>query len=94
MLFESPFDERAQFEANAKGYLSHVKVVQDDGKTYPVVFYDCARLSQDLQGELSAGKTCVADAGMIVLKEITLNNIEKAVRELTEEGYFNNQKSV
>lgn len=88
LLFETPFDERAQDEAAARGYLSHVKVRQSDGRTYSVVFYDCVRLQQDLEYEVEVGRMCIAELGMIVVPEITLDNIRTAVETLSDEGYF------
>jgi hypothetical protein len=89
LLFEAPFDERAQYEAAARGYLSHVKVRQSDGKTYSVVFYDCTRLQQDLEYEVAVGRMCIAESGMIVVPKITLDVIQTAVKALSDEGYFN-----
>ena len=88
LTFDTPFDERAQMEAKARGYLSNVYVQQSDGTIFPVVFYDCIRLSQDLEYEVSTGRMCVAEIGMIILPEVTLDNILIAVRKLTVEGYF------
>lgn len=94
LVFESPFDERAQYEAKARGYLSHAMVQQSDGTTYPVVFYDTVRLAQDLEYEVSIGKMCVADVGMIVLPDVTLENMRIAVNKLTDEGYFKGLKPI
>jgi len=88
VIFETPFDERAQFEAKAKGYLGCAKVMLHDGRTYSVTFYDTVRLAQDLEYEVTSGRGCVADIGMIVLAEVTFNNINKAVSKLAKEGYF------
>lgn len=88
LIFGTPFDERAQFEARSAGYLSDVLVKLPDGSSYPVVFYDCTRLAQDLEYEASSGRMCVADPGMIVLPEVTLANMQAAVERLTAEGFF------
>ncbi len=88
LTFQTPFDERAQFEAASRGYLSTVRVQLEDGATYEVVFYDHVRLGQDLEEEVSSGRMCVADPGMIVLPEVTLENIRTAVGRLALEGYF------
>jgi hypothetical protein len=88
LIFGTPFDERAQFEARSKGYLSDVLVKQADGSTYSVVFYDCTRLAQDLEYEVSTGRMCVADLGMIVLPEVTVANMKAAIERLAKEGYF------
>ncbi len=88
LIFDSPLDERFAFEAQARGYLSNVLVELRNGASYKVVFYDCTRLSQDLEYEVSAGRMCVADVGMIVLPEVTLDNMRTAIKKLAEEGYF------
>jgi hypothetical protein len=84
----SKFDERAQAEAEARGYLSHVFVKQADGRLYAVVFYDCVRLTQDLEYEVSIGRMCVAEPGLIVLPAVTLANVVTAVERLSKEGFF------
>jgi hypothetical protein len=86
----SKFDERAQAEAEARGYLSHIFVKQADGKLYPVVFYDCVRLAQDLEYEISTGRMCIADPGLIVVPAVTLANVVTAVEKLSQEGFFMN----
>ena len=94
LVFDYPFDERSQFEAKARGYLSHAKVQQSNGAFYPVVFYDPVRLGQDLESEVSTGRKCVADPGMIVVSEVTLENMTAAINKLTEEGFFNHLKPI
>jgi hypothetical protein len=84
----SEFDERAQAEAEARGYLSHVFVKQADGCLYAVVFYDCVRLAQDLEYEVSTGRMCIAEPGLIVLPTVTLANVVAAVERLSREGFF------
>ncbi len=92
LRFEFPFDERAQLEAHSRGYLSNVKVQQPDGSVYPVFFYDCIRLAQDLEYEVSVGRICLAEVGMIIVPEITLENMTLAVNRLTEIGFFSSFK--
>lgn len=88
LIFDTPFDERSQFEAKAKGYLGCAKVMLENGNKYPVIFYDNTRLGQDLEYEVSSGCGFIADLGMIVLAEVTIENMSKAVRTLAKEGYF------
>jgi hypothetical protein len=90
ILGVSEFDERAQAEAEARGYLSHVFVKQGDGNLYAVVFYDCVRLAQDLEYEVSTGRMCIADPGLIVVPAVTLANVITAVERLSKEGFFAN----
>jgi hypothetical protein len=94
LLFSEPFDERAQFESAARGYLSTALVQLKEGTTYSVLFYDCTRLAQDLEYEVSAGRMCVAEPGMIVLPEVTLENMNIAIRKLVAEGYFDHLRPI
>ena len=85
LVFEAPFDE---LDARDRGYVSHASVRVAAGATYRVYFYDPDRLSQDLEYEVSIGRMCIAEPGLIVLPEITLENMQTAVRRLYAEGYF------
>ena len=88
LTFAFPMDEREQYEAEARGYLSHAKVVLANGRVHPVVFYDHVRLGQDLEHEVGEGRVYVADPGMIVLEAVTMENMHAAVRELAGTGFF------
>jgi hypothetical protein len=86
--FPDWFDERAEWETEAKGWLQGVTVELADGARYAVFFYDPVRLSQDLEGETSAGRPYAAEPGMIVLPQVTRAAINEAVRQLVEGGFF------
>jgi hypothetical protein len=88
LIFEYGFDERTQEESRARGYLSHVKVQLDNGNKYSIVFYDTVRLKQDLEEEVKLGLTFVAEPGMIVLEDITLECMQAAVDRLDQEKFF------
>lgn len=88
LIFPREFDELEEYDAASRGCLSHVLVEQQDGRTYTVEFYDSTRLAQELEYEVSAGRMCVAEPGMIVVPEVTQDNMLTAVRALTSEGYF------
>lgn len=88
LIFEHGFNEQDADEAEARGYLSHVTVDLGDGRYYPVIFYDAVRLQQDLEVETKQGTPYVADPGMIVLDTITLENMQKAVLQLSRGGFF------
>ncbi len=87
LVFIFPFDERHQDEAKSRGFLSHV-LVAVHGKYYPVEFYDTIRLTQDLEEMARHGKGYIADVGLIVLPELTLLNMESAVKQAHAEGFF------
>lgn len=88
LVFAREFSEHDALEARDRGYLSHVLVEIDGQHLYPVVFYDPVRLQQDLETSAKHGRAFVADPGMIVLPEITLESMHDAVRQLCQEGLF------
>jgi hypothetical protein len=88
LIFEGEFDEREAMESRDRGYRSHVWVELGKGRRYPVVFYDAARLPQDLEVESRSGNSFIAEPGLIVLPEVTREYMEKAVCKLAEEGFF------
>jgi hypothetical protein len=82
------FDERAEFEMTPRGYLSHATVELADGRRYPIHVYDPVRLGQDLESGLKCGEPCIAEAGMIVVPEVTRAHVIRAVEYLVSIGYF------
>ena len=88
LLFDFPFDEQTAFEAEARGYWGHSRVELNDGTVHPVVFYDPIRLSQDLQEEMARARPFIAEKGMIIVNAVTLENMEKAVEAMAQEGFF------
>ena len=88
LRFVREFSDKDAFEAQARGYLSHVAVELDGGRIYPVFFYDVVRLQQDLEESVKQGRRFIADAGMIVLEEITPESMKDAVEQLGREGFF------
>jgi hypothetical protein len=93
LIFEGGFDDLDAFNAQVAGYRGAVVVELNDGSRYPVVFYDAVRLQQDLEEEAKQGEPFVAEPGMIVLVEVTLENMKKAVARLQKQGYFCRLKS-
>jgi hypothetical protein len=59
-----------------------------EGRLYPLFFYDAIRLQQDLEESSKHGRPFVAEPGMIVLREITLDAMKRAVEQLGREGFF------
>jgi hypothetical protein len=88
LVFAHPFDERAAYEAEARGFLSYAAVQLPSGAVVPVVFWDAVRLQQDLEEEIASGRPFVAEPGMVVLKSVTLPNMEQAIQKLFEQGFF------
>ncbi len=94
LRFLCGFDDRDADEALARGYRSHVFAVLENGDAFPVSFYDPVRLTQDLQSSIDCGIPYVAEAGLIVIPEITLANMQQAVTRLYKEGFFEAFKPV
>lgn len=88
LTFEGGFDEREAFESLERGYRDRVIVELEDGNRYCVVFYDAVRLTQDLEHESRLGSPFVADPGLIVLQEVTEENMRLAVARLVEQRFF------
>lgn len=88
LVFAVEFGEREAFEAEARGFLAYASVQLPSGHMLPVVFWDTARLQQDLEEQAAAGKPFVAEPAMIVLTSLRLENMEQAVRCLFEQGFF------
>jgi hypothetical protein len=59
-----------------------------EGRIVRVSFWDPVRLSQDLETYLSLGRACLAEPGMIIIPQVTIGNMQAAVEELHERGYF------
>src|SRR5262249_41097236 len=88
LRFARGFSDQDAFEAHGRGYLSHVLAQLDEGRLYPLFFYDAVRLQQDLEESAKHGRPFVADPGMIVVPEITLDAMNQAVEQLSREGFF------
>lgn len=88
LVFLNSFDDLAAREARDRGYLSHVYVEAEDGSRYPVFFYDPVRLKQDLEEMTRHGRPCIGDPGMIIVPEVTLECMNKAITILAQEGFF------
>jgi hypothetical protein len=82
------FDAQSEFEMPFRGYLPDVVVELADGTRHRLAFVDLSRLEQTLEDNASIGRPYYAEPGLVVLPEVTLTTIEKAVHGLCEEGYF------
>jgi hypothetical protein len=88
LIFEHGFNDQDAYEAEGRGYLSHVTVDLGAGRQYPVVFYDAVRLRQDIDEEAKVGTPYVAAPGMIVLAKVTVENMQRAVADLSRGDFF------
>jgi hypothetical protein len=88
LIFLNGFTERDAYEAAARGYLSHVVVALESKLLYPITFYDPIRLKQDLDDMAANGVGFIAEPGIIILQEITIEMMESSVQVLSKQGYF------
>jgi hypothetical protein len=88
VVFPDWYDERAEYEAELKGWLQGVEVELGDGSRYPVLFYDPVRLAQDLEEEAKWDRPFIAEPGMIVIPTVTRATISQAVEQLAAGGFF------
>jgi|GEM_PF-1696317 len=80
--------ERAGWEIQQKGYFQHAVVFLADGSALPVSFWDPVRLSQDLETDVRSGGKCIAELGMVIIPEVTVENMKAAIKELHQKGFF------
>jgi hypothetical protein len=88
VIYPIKWDERDYMERQAKGWLSDVIVQTEDGVEHKLSFYDPVRLAQEIESEFSEGKSGFIERGLIVVSEVTKENIEKAISQAEKEGYF------
>jgi hypothetical protein len=94
VVFQPWFDEQAELEMPARGYLQDVDVRFDDGATYRLYFMDPVRLQQDAAGEFETGRTVFAEPGLVVVPEVTRGNILAAVEQLFADNFFEHLRPV
>jgi hypothetical protein len=87
------FDAQSEFEMPFRGYLPDVIVELVDGTRHRLTFVDLSRLEQTLEDNVSIGRPYYVEPGLVVLPEVTLATIEKAVHGLLEEGYFDRHRA-
>ncbi len=85
LLLPEDFDERAEVEAELRGYLSHARVQLDDGRIFPVFFVDPVRLRQELE---DSDPPVFAEVGLIVVPDVTRRAMEAAVAFLACGRFF------
>jgi hypothetical protein len=84
LYFPNGFDDYIAENAKDRGVLYRAVVRLPGGSRVQVGFYDAIRLAQDLRID----HRYVALPGMIVIPSVTLEYMEKAVKELFLRGYF------
>lgn len=88
LVFPYGFDGEDEQEAKLKGWYAAVYAEFEDGKKFSLHFVDSNRLQHDLSQAVSEGRTCIAEAGMVVVPEVTLNSMQRAFSELLKGHFF------
>lgn len=81
-------DSRDEYEAKQRGYRDGVRVDLAHDRRFELVIYDPVRLSQDIQRLAETGQPYFTEPNMVVLPEVTTEQIVTAIRTLAGEGYF------
>ena len=91
---ESPDEVEWEF---VRGFYDGIIVELENGFRHSVYFYEPVRLTQDLQAQLEAekvdakwGRNHIAEVGMIIVSEITMENMRNAIERLYNENWFEN----
>ena len=76
--------EDYSWQIESKGWFAGLEIVVD-GKTLRPIFYDLARLSQEIAGEISSAGFFF-EPFLVVIQRVTRETIESAVAELAKTG--------
>jgi hypothetical protein len=94
VLFPPWFDEQAELEMPARGYLQDVDVRFDEGANYRLYFTDPVRVRQDAERTFETGGIVLAEPGLVVIPEVTRGNILAAVEQLFADKFFEHLRPV
>ncbi len=87
--FEHEFTSVDEFEMPLKGFRHDIIVNCPNGMSYKLCFYDNVRLSQELDTE-----DVIFYEGLVIVKEVNLENIEKAIRKMWDYDFFKKLKPI
>ena len=93
LIVKYGFNEREAVETPMRGYLTHVWVELSDGSLHEVSFFDPVRLGQELASDQARGRPFFSEPGLIIVPEVTMDNMEAAARTLAREGFFSQARS-
>ncbi len=79
---------------SSKGWFCHNFVELENGNRYQVCFFDKGRLVQHLDDNEKIGQSFFIENALIVLSEVTVENMEKAIKEADRQGFFDNLKPI
>src|ERR1017187_5417836 len=88
VTFPDDYDAYREYEHKCKGYLPDVTVRFADGTQYSLFFVDIVRLQQDFENNIRLGMNFMAEGNMVVLREISAEEIKGAVAMLVQQDFF------
>ena len=77
---------------SSKGWFENNLVELENGNHYQVCFFDNVRLGQHLEDNRKNGQPFFIEKNLIVLSEVTIENMQKAIIEAEKQGFFENLK--
>ena len=88
IIFEDAqnLDEFEMWDMRNRGYCNYATVLLQNNLKYKVYFYAPVRLAQELE---EGGASFIAEVGLIVVPEVTLEYMQAAVNKLEKQGFFN-----
>jgi len=92
--FPPEFDDRAEYEMALKGHLGGGQVELADGRRFPLFLFDPVRLSQESESAAGDGDPVVAEPGMVVIPDVTRENILRAIDRLIAQRFFDHMKPI
>lgn len=87
LIFPDGFNDRDIYESNLKGWIC-VSVEIEKDKILPMYFTDMIRLQQDFESAIEEGQPCFTEERLIIISEITIENIKKSVDFLFNKGFL------
>ena len=77
-----------------KGWFCNNLVELENGNRFQVCFFDYVRLGQELKYNIKNGQPFFIEDNLIVLSEITIENMQKAIIKAETLGFFENLKPI
>jgi hypothetical protein len=93
LIFPNEWSERAESEMFSRGYVDLI-VELAHGQRYQIVFYDPIRLSQTITSSFQNGDVVFAEPNLLVIPELTIDNIQKAIAELSKSRFYTYLKPI
>ncbi|MCB9765964.1 MAG: hypothetical protein H6739_39685 [Alphaproteobacteria bacterium] len=90
LVFAPSYGEQDARESESKGYCDRARAEYSDGSFIPLVFYDPVRLKEDVRLLSEGGRKFLGNPGLIVVKRVTQEYMERALEGVHRERFFDN----